>query len=149
MLVGILSEINCLKIPPEEDVTHEEMASGATLRCTCPSAMPRHSHCGQPELCPQLLELSAQTPNPQHFRAGQEPRQAQTESKPPLSPAGRLSLQCLLLSVIHGRILKAQTKVLQWHHGQQSSLNSMYSIMQRQENSALWSRQVQNHKLYK
>lgn len=96
MLVGILSEINCLKIPPEEDVTHKEMASGATLSCTCvteptcPSAMPKHSHCGRPELCPQLIVFSAQTLNSQHFRAGQEPRQAQqatTKSSRQVEPA--------------------------------------------------------------
>lgn len=112
MLAGILSQTNCLKILPEEDVTHKDMASAALLRCVTEPTCPSHSHCGRSELCPQLIEFSTQTSN-SHFGAGQEPRQAQTESKPPVSPAGRLSLQCLLLSVTHGRILNAQTKALQ------------------------------------
>lgn len=107
----------------------------------CPSTATAGGQSSVPSSLCFLLRLSTHS-------TSEQAKSPDKLSKPPLSPAGRLSLQYLLLSVIHGRISNAQTKVLQWHHGQQSSLNSMSSIMQRQENSALRSRQVQNHKLY-
>lgn len=88
-LVGVFSRLNCLKIPPEEDVTYNGMASAATQRCAC--AVETRSRCVWSEPHPELIGISTEAPNSQHFGAGQEPSQGQTESKTPQSPSGTLS----------------------------------------------------------
>lgn len=89
MPAGIFSELNCLKIPPKEDVKYNEMASAATQRCaqrpSCPVPGPPCSRRVWSELRPKLIEFSTGTPNSQRFGTGQEPSQGQTESKTPKS----------------------------------------------------------------